>query len=78
VRTTLDIDEAILNAAKDIAKTTNSTVGEVISQLARKGLAASSTQGGRNQSGFPVFSVPVEAELFTSSTVKSILSKEGL
>jgi hypothetical protein len=78
MRTTLEIDEAILNAAKDIAKTTNSTAGEVISQLARKGLAASSAQGFRNKSGFPVFSVPIEAEPFTSSTVKSILSKEGL
>jgi len=78
MKTTLDMDEAILNAAKNIAETTNSTAGEVISQLARKGLTASSTQGFRNESGFPVFSVPVEAESFTSSTVKSILSKEGL
>jgi hypothetical protein len=78
MRTALDINEAILNAAKDIAETTNSTAGEVISQLARKGLAGSSTQGFRDKSGFPVFSVPVEAEYFTSSTVKSTLSKEGL
>ena len=77
MRTTLDIDDAVLSAAKDIADTTNSTAGEVISQLARKGLAASS-KGFRNKSGIPVFSVPVEAESFTSSTVKSILSKKGL
>jgi hypothetical protein len=78
MRTTLDIDDAVLSAAKDIADTTNSTAGEVISQLARKGLAASSGQGLRTKSGFPVFSVPAEADPFTSSTVKSILSNEGL
>ena len=78
MRTTLDIDDAVLNAAKDIADTTNSTAGAVISQLARKGLAASSSQSLRNQSGFPVFSVPAGADPFTSSTVKLILSNEGL
>lgn len=78
MRTTLEIDDAVLKAAKDIAGTTNSTAGEVISQLARKGLAMSSSGGLRSKSGFPVFSVPAEADPFTSYTVKSILSNEGL
>lgn len=39
MRTTLDIDDDILQAAKEIALTQGSTAGKVISELARKGLA---------------------------------------
>ena len=38
MRTTLDIDDDILQAAKEIAEIRGSTAGKVISELARKGL----------------------------------------
>jgi len=38
MRTTLDIDDDVLAAAKELAKAKNSTAGEVISDLARKAL----------------------------------------
>jgi hypothetical protein len=38
VRTTLTIDDDILQAAKEIAANRGSTAGEVLSELARKGL----------------------------------------
>lgn len=38
MRTTLDIDDDILQAAKEIAAAQRSTTGKVISDLARKGL----------------------------------------
>jgi hypothetical protein len=37
-RTTLDIDDDVLSAAKELAKAQNSTAGQVISELARKAL----------------------------------------
>jgi hypothetical protein len=37
-RTTLDIDDDVLAAAKELAKARNSTAGQVISELARKAL----------------------------------------
>lgn len=40
MRTTLDIDEDILHAAKAIARRERSTAGMVISQLARRALVA--------------------------------------
>ena len=40
MRTTLDIDDDVLAAAKELAKSRNSTAGEVISELARKALTA--------------------------------------
>jgi hypothetical protein len=41
MRTTLDIDDDILQAAKELARAEKKTAGQVISELARKGL----TQG---------------------------------
>ncbi len=38
MRTTLDIDEDVLAAAKELAKAQNLTAGEVISDLVRKAL----------------------------------------
>lgn len=39
MRTTLDIDDDVLQAAKEIAANRGSTTGKVISELARRGLA---------------------------------------
>ena len=38
MRTTLDIDDDILQAAKELARSQNKTAGQVLSELARKGL----------------------------------------
>lgn len=38
VRTTLDIDDDVLQAAKEIARNRGSTAGRVLSELARKAL----------------------------------------
>ena len=47
MRTTLDIEEDVLFAAKDLARREKKTAGQVISELARKGLtgAAALTAG---------------------------------
>lgn len=43
MRTTLDIDEDVLRAAKELARRSKSTAGAVISELARKALATPDT-----------------------------------
>jgi L-amino acid N-acyltransferase YncA len=48
MRTTLDIDDDILQAAKEIARAQRKTAGQVVSELARKGL----TQGNAPAPGF--------------------------
>jgi hypothetical protein len=78
MRTTLNIDDSVLAAAKEIAGARQSSTGAVISDLARKGLSTVSSKAGSRKSGFPVFPVPADARPLTSSTVKSILSDEGL
>ena len=40
MRTTLDIDDDILQAAKELARAEKKTAGQVLSELARKGLGA--------------------------------------
>jgi len=44
MRTTLDIDEDVLQAAKERARRENKTAGEVISELARYALTTPSAQ----------------------------------
>jgi hypothetical protein len=41
MRTTLDIDDDVLRAARELARREKKTAGRVISELARKALAAS-------------------------------------
>ncbi|MGA2843471.1 MAG: antitoxin [Steroidobacteraceae bacterium] len=46
MRTTLDIDDDVLVAAKELAKAQNSTAGEVISDLVRKALTVAGGSEG--------------------------------
>ena len=52
VRTTLDLDEDVLQAAKELAATRGTTAGRVISELARKALTP--TRASRIRNGVPV------------------------
>lgn len=77
MRTTLDIDDAVLAAAKEIARTRGETTGMVISELARKGLQHD-RQARRHHCTFPVFDVPADAEVLTFQGVEAIIDNEGL
>jgi hypothetical protein len=52
VRTTLDIDEDVLQAAKEIAAGKRTTAGKVLSDLARRALAPA--RAARTRNGVPV------------------------
>jgi hypothetical protein len=57
MRTTLELDDELVTLAKRLAKEQGSTLGSVISNLARKALPGTSTAAVRN--GIPVFdSIP--------------------
>lgn len=55
MRTTLDLDDDVLAAARNLAKAANQSLGKVLSELARKGLAP--REVGDTDRGFPVFRV---------------------
>lgn len=71
VRTTLDIDEDVLNAVKELAAARRTTAGQVISELARKALRPSGTARVRN--GVPLLPRrPGSATRPTMSLVNSL------
>jgi hypothetical protein len=68
MRTTLSIDPEILSAARQIAAARSKSIGEVISELARRGLEARGRTGSRH--GFPVFKVSIGASPLTLDDVR--------
>ena len=53
MRTTLDLDDDVLQAVKEIARFRGLTAGQALSELARKGLESRRTARTRN--GVPLF-----------------------
>lgn len=77
MRTTLDIADDVLAAAKEIARLENSTTGEVLSRMARQGMTASrSTLPGRSVAGFRV--IPRGGRVVTNELVNAIREIEGI
>lgn len=70
MRTTLTIDDDLLQAAKSTARMRSVSVGTVVSDLARKGLESGCRI--RMEDGFPVFDVPPGSPPSTLEQVKSL------
>ncbi len=71
VRTTLKIDDDVLEAARCIADDEGATVGEVMSRLARRGLEPRTES--RDRGRFPTFAVPPDAPPITTEIVRRAL-----
>lgn len=69
MRTTLSIDDDILEAARFIAGERNLSVGAVLSDLARRGLRPARATS-RTHAGFPVFKVSDDSTVLTLDRVK--------
>lgn len=84
MRTTLDIDETVLTAAKELARSQNLSTGQVVSDLLRKvltgqtGLAhqPNSTLGHPLVAGFRPFSSG--QEIVTNEAVNRLRESEGI
>ena len=74
MRTTIDIDEDILLAAKAIARDRRSTVGKVMSDLARKGITRPIKLKTRN--GIPQFPVQPGAGVVTLEIVNRLRDED--
>lgn len=70
MRTTLSIDDDVLAAAKALARQQHRSVGEVISDLARRAIRRRQTAGQRN--GIPLLSPRPEAPLVTLELVNAL------
>jgi len=56
MRTTLDLDPAVLSAARAKARAENTSLGKAVSELALAGITAPRTRTSTSASGFPVLS----------------------
>jgi hypothetical protein len=70
MRTTLDIEEDVLSAAKEIARQKGVTVGKVVSDLARQALTRE--YAGDNRNGLPLFPVKPDAEIVTLDLINRL------
>jgi len=70
MRTTLDIDEDILLAARDLAQRRHAPLGRVVSDLARQGLVRGSSGSERN--GIALFPVQPDAGMVTLELVNRL------
>ena len=81
MRTTLDIDDDILSAAKELARSAHKTAGQIISELARKALtqpreAAQSTQ--EPAAFYGIRPLPHRGGVVTNELVNRIREEEGI
>jgi hypothetical protein len=78
MRTTLDIDDDVLRAAKDLARRERKTAGRVISELARQALAGaapSMTREPRARYGFRPF--PKRGGIVTNDLIDRLREEDA-
>ena len=79
MRTTLNIEDDVLLAAKELARRQGTTAGKVLSQLARRGLASPETPTrtkGKIRHGVPM--LPSRGEVVTLETVEKLMDQEDV
>jgi predicted transcriptional regulator len=74
VRTTLDIDDDVLQALKEIAEVQHRTAGQVLSDLARRALTAQVPEDTAVRNGFRL--LPKRGAVITSELVEKLAENE--
>ena len=74
-RTTLSIDDDVLEAAKALARADGRSIGTVLSELARRGLRPPTRR--RKAGAFPTFEVPKDAKPISSEDVLRALDEHA-
>ena len=72
MRTTLTIDDDILDAARDLAARQNKTIGEVVSELARRALRPTVSDTAATAGGVPLLPVRADARPVTLEMVNRL------
>jgi hypothetical protein len=73
VRTTLDIDDDVVTAARELAAGQRRSLGSVISELARRGLTPGQVESGDD---LPVIRVPAGTAPITPEMVRRALDED--
>ena len=75
MRTTVSLDEDVFQAAKTLAASSGKKLGQVLSQLARRGLRAEAATSRKN--GLPVFQVAADAPMIPSNRARALLADDA-
>ena len=73
MRTTLDIEEDVLLAAREIAHQRGVSVGKILSDFARQALAR---QSAATRNGVPLFSVQPDALVVTPELINQLRDEQ--
>jgi hypothetical protein len=80
MRTTLDIDDDVLQAAKELARAEKKTAGQVISELVRKALTQPRAESGTGEikivDGIPI--IPARGAVVTKELIDRLIEEEDL
>ncbi len=76
MRTTLEIDDDVMQAARDIARLKNVGLGRVLSELARRGLTPESAPRVVLENGIPVWKHGPGAISVTNEMVRGLADEE--
>lgn len=75
MRTTVSLDDDVFEAAQTLAASSGKKLGQVLSQLARRGLRIE-TKTAR-KSGLPVFKVAADAPVIPSNRAQKLLAEDA-
>ena len=75
MRTTVTLDDDVFQAAKALSLASGRQLGQVLSQLARRGLAAKPSTSARN--GLPVFKVPAQTPVIPTTRAAEMLADDS-
>ena len=75
MRTTVSLDDDVFEAAQTLAASSGKKLGQVLSQLARRGLRIE-TETSR-KSGLPVFKVAADAPVIPSNRARKLLAEDA-
>jgi len=76
MRTTLEIDDDVMEVARQLARLKNQGIGRAISDLARRGLAPGASPVVELQDGIPVWTHGPAAIAVTSEMVRNLADEE--
>jgi hypothetical protein len=76
MRTTLSLDDDVLAAARHLAAREQKTVGEVVSALARQGLARTARSSRVERNGIPLLAASRDAKPVTLEFVNQLRDEQ--
>jgi hypothetical protein len=76
MRTTLEIDDDVMQAAREMARLKNQGIGRAISDLARRGLTSDVSPVVELQDGIPIWKHGPGAVAVTSEMVRNLADDE--